>query len=592
MENTPTNKELYEKDQWVKPFLKKYKSLLYLALVLGFLTFFSAGALMFNSGYLISRAASLPENILMIYIPIVLTRAFGISRPVFRYIERLVSHNWVLKMTSDLRLKLYLVLEKDAIFFKSHYQTGDILGLLSEDINHLQNLYLRTIFPTVIAWLLYIFIIIGLGLFSWWFGLCMLLMLGVVIFLLPLLSVLVNGARQEKQKTAKNELYKILTDNILGVSDWVFSQRGHEFVHSYEQEEAKLRQLDEQTKRFNRMRDLGLQVAFGVITIAVLAWASMRFPGNHGGAANWIAAFALTVFPLIDAFAPLPDAAQETNIYKDSIKRLNDLPEVEQVKEEVQPLTITSPEIVINKLTFAYEAQSKAVLKGLNLTIPPREKIAILGRSGSGKSTLATLIRGDLKPTQGTLTLGGIPATAFGDQITELIGVIHQAPYLFRTTILNNVRLGQESATEAEVWQVLEQVGLKEMVADLPDGLQTMVDEAGLRFSGGERHRLALARILLQDTPIVLLDEPTTGLDPITEQRLLETFFETLADKTIIWITHHLQGVSMMDRVIFIEDGQLTMSGSPQELLATNTHYQKLYAIDRGINKTENVTEV
>jgi ATP-binding cassette subfamily C protein CydC len=583
MEKTPTTKELYEKDQWVKPFLKKYKGLLYLALALGFLTFFSAGALMFNSGYLISRAASLPENILMIYIPIVLTRAFGISRPVFRYIERLVSHNWVLKMTSDLRLKLYLVLEKDAIFFKSHYQTGDILGLLSEDINHLQNLYLRTIFPTVIAWLLYIFIIIGLGLFSWWFGLCMLLMLGVVIFLLPLLSVIVNGARQEKQKAAKNELYKILTDNILGVSDWVFSQRGHEFVHSYEKEEAKLRQLDEQTKRFNRIRDFALQVAFGVITIAVLAWASIRFSGNHGGAANWIAAFTLTVFPLIDAFAPLPDAAQETNIYKDSIKRLNELPEAEQVKAEVQPLTITSPEIAINQLTFAYEAQGKAVLKDLSLTIPPREKIAILGRSGSGKSTLATLIRGDLKPDQGTLTLGGIPTATFGDQITEFIGVIHQAPYLFRTTILNNVRLGQESATEAEVWQVLEQVGLKEMVADLPEGLQTMVDEAGLRFSGGERHRLALARILLQDTPIVLLDEPTTGLDPITEQHLLETFFETLANKTVIWITHHLQGVSMMDRVIFIEDGQLTMSGSPEELLATNAHYQKLYAIDRGM---------
>ncbi|MEI5995012.1 thiol reductant ABC exporter subunit CydC [Candidatus Enterococcus mansonii] len=585
MENTPTNKELYEKDQWVKPFLKKYKGLLYLALFLGFLTFFSAGALMFNSGYLISRAASLPENILMIYIPIVLTRAFGISRPVFRYVERLVSHNWVLKMTSDLRLKLYLVLERDAIFFKSKYQTGDILGLLSEDINHLQNLYLRTIFPTVIAWLLYIFIIIGLGLFSWWFGLCMLLMLGVVIFLLPLISVLVNGARQEKQKVYKNELYKTLTDNILGVSDWVFSQRGQEFVHSYEQEEAKLRQLDEQIKGFNRVRDFVLQVGFGVITVAVLAWTSVRFPGNHGGAANWIAAFTLTVFPLIDAFAPLPDAAQETTIYKDSIKRLNDLPEPENEEVSLKKLSVTDTEITIKDLSFAYEDTTKNVLEALNLTIHPKEKLAILGRSGSGKSTLATLIRGDLRPDQGVITLDGIPTYEFGDQITESIGVIHQTPYLFGTTILNNIRIGREEATEDEVWQVLAKVGLKELIEGLPDGLLTMVDEAGLRFSGGERHRLALARILLQDTPIVLLDEPTTGLDPITEQQLLDTFFNTLGDKTIIWITHHLQGVHMMDRVIFIEDGQLEMSGSPQELLATNQHYQQLYAIDRGMNK-------
>lgn len=585
MENTPTNKELYEKDQWVRPFLKKYKGLLYLALFLGFLTFFSAGALMFNSGYLISRAASLPENILMIYIPIVLTRAFGISRPVFRYIERLVSHNWVLKMTSDLRLKLYLVLEKDAIFFKSKYQTGDILGLLSEDINHLQNLYLRTIFPTIIAWILYVFIIIGLGLFSWWFGLCMLLMLGVVVFLLPLISVLVNGARQEKQKVSKNELYKTLTDNILGVSDWVFSQRGQEFVHAYEQEEAKLRQLDEKIKRFNRFRDFVLQVAFGVITVALLAWTSIRFPGNHGGAANWIAAFVLTVFPLIDAFAPLPDAAQETNIYKDSIKRLNDLPEPEAAVVVKKDIIVSDTTIKINDLSFSYEHTAKNVLEDLDLTIKPKEKLAILGRSGSGKSTLATLIRGDLQPNKGTITLGNVPTEEFGDTITEYISVIHQTPYLFRTTILNNVRLGQEEASEEEVWQVLAKVGLKEMVEGLPEGLQTMVDEAGLRFSGGERHRLALARILLQDTPVVLLDEPTTGLDPITEQQLLETFFTTLKDKTIIWITHHLQGVHMMDRVIFIEDGHLEMSGSPQELLAENKHYQQLYAIDRGMDK-------
>lgn len=582
MEKTPTTKELFKQDQWVRPFLKKYKKLLYLALFLGFLTFFSAGALMFNSGYLISRAASLPENILMIYIPIVLTRAFGISRPVFRYIERLVSHNWVLKMTSDLRLKLYLVLEKDAIFFKSSYQTGDILGLLSEDINHLQNLYLRTIFPTVIAWLLYIFIVIGLGLFSWWFGLCMLLLLGVVIFLLPLLSVLVNGARQEKQKVTKNELYKTLTDNVMGVSDWVFSQRGTDFVETYEHEEAKLRVIDKKMKQFDRKRDFFLQVFFGVITIAVLAWTSIRFPGNHGGAANWIAAFTLTVFPLIDAFAPLPAATQETNIYKDSIKRLNELPDPKKAKRPTDILIPKTTEITITELSFSYPKSTRKVLNSLNLVIPEKQKLAILGRSGSGKSTLASLIRGDLVPNSGSVLLGGIETRRFDDQITRYIGVIHQKPYLFRTTILNNVRIGREEASEAEVWSVLEKVGLKEMVMELPEQLETMVDEAGLRFSGGERHRLALARILLQDTPIVLLDEPTTGLDPITEQQLLTTFFETLQDKTIIWITHHLQGVQMMDRVIFIEDGQLEMSGTPEMLLKENTHYQQLYAIDRG----------
>ena len=153
---------------------------------------------MFNSGYLISRSASIPENILLVYIPIVLTRAFGIGRPVFRYVERLTSHNWVLRMTSNLRLKLYNVVEKDAVFFKQTHRTGDILGLLAEDINHIQNLYLRTIFPTVIAWLLYTFLIIGLGYFSLGFALVMLLLLGINVFVLPLWSVVIVKKSKNK----------------------------------------------------------------------------------------------------------------------------------------------------------------------------------------------------------------------------------------------------------------------------------------------------------------------------------------------------------------------------------------------------------
>ncbi|SDI20003.1 ABC transporter transmembrane region [Dolosicoccus paucivorans] len=156
-------KALFKRDTWVKPFFTYYKKALFLALLLGFLTVFSATALMFNSGYLISKSADRPENILLVYIPIVLTRAFGLGRPLFRYFERLVSHNWVFKMTSKIRLKLYNALEKDAIFLKNKRSTGDILGILADDINHIQNLYLRTLFPSVTAYLLYIAIIIGLG---------------------------------------------------------------------------------------------------------------------------------------------------------------------------------------------------------------------------------------------------------------------------------------------------------------------------------------------------------------------------------------------------------------------------------------------
>lgn len=569
-------------DQWVKPFFKQYKKSLLLAILLGFITFFCAGALMFNSGYLISRAASLPENILMIYIPIVLTRAFGIGRPVFRYVERLVSHNWVLKMTSNLRVKLYDTLEKDAVFFKQQYKTGDILGLLSEDINHIQNLYLRTIFPTIIAWLLYVFIIIGLGFFSLFFALAMLLMLAVVVFLLPLISVLVNGKRQEQQKQMKNSLYNDLTDNILGVSDWIFAQRNDEYVASHETSEKALREVNQALQDHQRKRNFLLQMFFAVVTIVLLVWTSRHFPGHFGGAANWIAAFVLSVFPLIDAFAPLPAAAQETNIYQDSIVNLNALPQSETTPDYTAE--INGPfQLAINHVSFKYPDGHQQVLADINFQLQPKEKIAILGRSGSGKSTLASLIRGDLTPENGEITLNQVQTSQLGDQISCYIGVIHQNPYLFHTTIINNIRIGRESATEAEVWQVIEKVGLLELVKNLPDGLDTLVDEAGLRFSGGERQRFALARILLHEVPIILLDEPTVGLDPITEQSLLNTFFEVLSDKTIIWITHHLQGIDLMDQVIFIEDGELTMQGSPENLAQNNQQYQELQRIDRGL---------
>lgn len=568
----------FEKDTWVKPYLQRYKAPLMLAIFLGFCTFFSAGALMFNSGYLISKSASLPENILLVYVPIVLTRAFGVSRPVFRYIERLTSHNWVLKMTSKLRRKLYHTLEKDAMVFKQKYRMGDILGLLAEDIQYIQNLYLRTIFPLIIALILYAFIVIAVGVFSIFFALYLALLLFILVIVLPVWSVVVNGARQEREKTLKTELYTDLTDNVLGVADWIFSQRGVEYVDTHLQVEQELYQVQDQKRLFNRRVHVLFQLIYSFVVIGLIVWTSQHFVGNHGGAANWIAAFVLSAFPVVDAFVVLPEAMQESNVYKDSINRLNALDETPD--EAPKNIEVTDTRIQVEDLSFSYDHH--LVLDRLDLTIEPGEKIAILGKSGSGKSTLASLIRGDLKPQNGLLTLGGVPTYQFGDAMSHYISVIQQAPYLFHTTILNNVRMANTNKSEEEVWQVLERVGLKKLVEQLPEGLHTMVDEAGLRFSGGERHRMALARILLQDTPIVLLDEPTVGLDPLTEQALIDTFFSQLQDKTVIWITHHLQGIEIMDRVIFIEDGRLEMSGTPADLAQNNARFQQLKAIDEG----------
>lgn len=590
-------RETFSQDTWVKPYLTKYRKLLYLVLFLGFMTLFCGSALMFTSGFLISKSASMGisirngsnENIMLVYVPIVLTRAFGIGRPSFRYVERLTSHNWVLKMTSDLRVKLYRSLEKDAIFFKGKYKTGDILAVLAEDIEHIQNLYLRTIFPTLISWGIYVVVVIALGFFSIPFAIMMSIMLAVVTILLPLVSLLVNGARMYSQKTARTGLYNKLTDAVLGVGDWLFSGRKSDFIASYEGNEFDVRKDDAKIKQFDRTRDFIVQLIFALIALVVLTWTSMIFQGEHGGAANWIGAFVLAIFPLIDAFAPVPSAVSELTIYEDSVKRMNALPVVEET--EVSPATLAAikeletesfKELLIDDVCFSYEQDQKQILENVTLRIPKGKKIAILGKSGAGKSTLGKLIRGDLKPQQGRVLLNNVSTYQLQDTVANWIGVINQNPYLFNTTVLNNVRLGNITATDEEVIAALYQVGLGEMLAALPDGFHTIVEEAGGRFSGGERQRLALARILLQDASIVLLDEPTVGLDPITEQVLLDVLFNVLSDKTIIWITHHLQGVDQMDQVVFIESGKIEIEGTPKELLANNKRYQTLYHLDRG----------
>ena len=160
------------------------------------------------------------------------------------------------------------------------------------------------------------------------------------------------------------------------------------------------------------------------------------------------------------------------------------------------------------------------------------------------------------------------------------IGIVQQDPYLFNRTVRDNLLLARPEASDDDIWHVLEQVQLADLVRSLPRGLATMMDEAGMRFSGGERHRIALARVLLADTPIVLLDEPTIGLDAETEQGILDTLIATMQDKTLILITHHLQGIEAFDRVVFLENGRIEIDGSPTELTATNERYQQLLAFD------------
>ncbi|GAT18087.1 thiol reductant ABC exporter subunit CydC [Secundilactobacillus silagei] len=576
-------RQTFAHDTWVMPYLRKYKWLLMLVLLLGTLTFLSAAALMFNSGYLISEAARRPDSIIYIYVPVVLARAFGIARPVFRYSERLTSHNWVLRIVSDFRKKLYQAVEVKASAIKQAHQTGDILSILANDIDHIENLYLRTVFPIVIGWLLYLFIIIGIGIFSWPTALLMALLLGVIVLVMPLLSVAVNGAREFKQKQIQSQFYTNLTDEVLGLTDWVISGRYADFMALQKKPINRIATLRRQDHYFQWWRGFAVQGCFLLAVVTLLVWSGTAFTATKG-MANWVAAFALALFPIIEPFLEISQGASEWPVYQQSIERVNALSNDQPKKVPQSALKGPVTEINVDHVTFSYPDDDRLILKNVSLKIKQGEKIALLGPSGAGKSTLLKLLLGDQTPTKGTVTINGTPINELQQKRAQLFGVLDQQPYLFNTTVMNNVRLGNLQATDEQVKTAIEAVELKPLIDSLPDGYETEVQESGTRFSGGERQRLSLARILLQDAPIIILDEPTVSLDPITERHLLDTVFKVLHDKTIIWVTHHLAGVDHVDQVRFLENGVFDLQGTPQALYRDEPRFRKLYALDAGRN--------
>lgn len=608
-----TLRSTWREDEWVKPFFARYAHTLALTLLLGLLAFVFAGALMFTSGYMISLAATLPLTVLALHLPSLFVRIFGLGKPILQYVERLASHDWVLRMTSELRRKLYETIERRSSALRSQRRFGEALGLLSEDIGHIQDLYLRTILPIASAWLLYLVAIIALGFFTVPVACAMALMLGVALFVMPLVSVCANGARLMRAKAITSKLYDDLSDNVLGVSDWVFSGRSDDYLDRYKNLQKEARRIDAAIKRHNRVRDVLLQVLFGLCAVVLLLWASATFAsqesasglalslaslGNENApayAANWIAAFVLCFFPLIEAFSPVPTAALGIVTHSNAVANLNEYSR-ESMQERTVPFASAAPsaehgsangdsrpcDIRFENVTFSYPGTNRPVLRNLSLAIPHGGVVAVLGRSGAGKSTFTSLLRGEGAPDSGRIFVGDTDTACQEFSAMRLVGVIQQNPHIFNQSLRENLLIGKGNATDDELWDALERVGLRPRAEQLPNGLDTVIDESGKSFSGGERHRIALARILLSKPAIVILDEPFAGLDPATEQALLETMLSALEGSTVLLITHHLQGVSHADRVLFFENGSIAMDGSPAELERSNERYRTLLAFDSG----------
>ncbi len=304
----------------------------------------------------------------------------------------------------------------------------------------------------------------------------------------------------------------------------------------------------------------------------------------------------LCFFPLIETFSATSEAALGAVSHTDAVRHLNSLPDPDEpaaasvsapdepaaapASDSVKASPGEALDIVFDHASFAYDGERSPVVRDIELSIPAGQKVALLGRSGAGKSTLALLVRGEARPCAGRVLVGGVPADELAHAQHPQVGVIGQYPHLFNQTLRENLLIGRADAADADLVAALEAVGLGELLARLPHGLDTVVDESGRRFSGGERHRIALARVLVARTPVVVLDEPFAGLDPATESALLDVILDVLAARTVILITHHLQGVARLDRAVFVEGGRITLDGAPAALARDSARYRQLLAFE------------
>lgn len=589
-------------ESWFRPYVRQHGWRFAIVIALSLLTVLAASSLMFTSGFLISKSALRPENILLVYVPVVLVRTFGISRAVIHYVERLASHDAILRILSKMRVRLYRMLEPQALFIRSRYRTGDVLGALADDIEYLQNVYLRTVFPTVVALVMYVAVIAVLGWFDIGFACLMGLYLFVLVFVLPNVSLRITYARHEQMKQQRSRLYRKLTDAVLGMGDWMISGRAAQFAAAYEADEQRVAAIERSLSRWARGRMFIAQCIVGLAVVSMAYWSGQQ-AASGSFAVTLIAAFTLVVFPLMDAFLPVSEAIEKIPQYRDSLSRLNEMrggagESVEGDLTTGVSFTVgQNAHIQLTNVRYRYSSSeanagtsaslsglskpSNWTLENIDLDLPQGKRVAIIGRSGAGKSTLLKLVQGALSPNEGEVLVNGIPAHRYGEQIASVVAVLNQRPHLFDTTVANNLRLGRADASDEEIAQAARQVKLDQLIASLPEGYATPMLETGQRFSGGERQRIALARVLLQNTPVVILDEPTVGLDPRTERELLQTMFHALHGKSLLWITHHLVGVEQMDEVIFIEDGRVAMRGTHEELMAREPRYAKLYRLDR-----------
>ncbi|MER5477420.1 thiol reductant ABC exporter subunit CydD [Streptomyces sp. NPDC002734] len=543
------------------------------ALLLGSLALGSAVGLMATSGWLISRASEMPP-VLHLMLAVTATRAFGMGRAVFRYAERLVSHDAVLRMLADTRVAVFARLERLAPAGLRGARRGDLLSRLVTDVDALQDYWLRWLLPVGAA----LTVSAGSVAFAAW----LLPEAGAVLAVgllaagggVPLLTAAVARRAEARLAPARGELATRVTDLLTGTAESTVAGALPARLAAARAADAVLTRIAARTSSASALGD-GLVALIGGLTVAASALVAVPAVGAGRLDGLLTAVVVLTPLAAFEAVLGLPLAAQYRQRVRRGAERVFDVldaPDPVREPERPLPAPVSPFPLVMRGLSARHPGQRGTALSGVDLVLEPGRRVAVVGTSGAGKTTLAQVLLRFLEPEAGSCTLAGVDIRELdGDRVRRLVGLCAQDAHLFDSSVRENLLIARKDATDAELRAVLDRVELLEWVDALPEGLDTLIGEHGARLSGGQHRRLALARALLADFPVLVLDEPTEHLDlptadALTADLLSATEVSAAQGRSTVLITHRTAGLEAVDEVVVLDGGRVVQRGQYTDL--------------------------
>ncbi|WP_441349032.1 thiol reductant ABC exporter subunit CydD [Streptomyces sp. G2] len=567
----------------VRAMAGQLKGRMALALLLGSLALGAAVGLMAVSGWLISRASEQPP-VLHLMVAVTATRAFGIGRAVFRYAERLVSHDAVLRMLAELRVSVYARLERIAPAGLRRTRRGDLLARLVHDVDALQDYWLRWLLPAGAA------LLVGLGSvgFTAWLlpeaGAVLAVGLLVAGVLVPPLGAALARRAERRLAPARGVLATAVADPLRGCAELTVAGALRDRL---DRARAADRTLTGIASRQSAAAALGAGLSAVVcgLTVVAAAWVGVQAvrDGRLDGVA--LAVVVLTPLAAFEAVTGLPLAVQYRQRVRHSAERVFEVldapvPVHEPAVPAVPPAGPFPLELA--GIGARYAGQEHPALDGFALTLDAGRRVAVVGASGSGKTTLAQVLLRFLDAEAGTYKIGGVPAWELdGDDVRRFVGLCAQDAHLFDSSLRENLRLARTDASDEQLREALRRARLLDWVDGLPDGLDTLVGEHGSKLSGGQRQRLALARALLADFPVLVLDEPAEHLDLATADALTDDLLRATEGRTTVLITHRLRGLDAVDEVVVLDGGRTVQRGPYAELAAEDGPLRRMLEQER-----------